>query len=206
MLNNNIIVGFVASLLFVSLIAYSLPAFAQGPDSTGKPEVIAVSGIVPGKNLLVHILLEVPPGADRNNAATAALSNHGARPFTAEEYSTIDLKWDQFSDGDPGNDFVTQNYNPKNEPTSNSLTALLNTHTFWNNVADSSFTFEYGGTTGRCLSLVDECKGRQSFDGNNDVTWMKLRSATTLGVTWSGTTIDEVDMALNTNYSWNTWF
>jgi len=41
-----ILTGFIASLLFVSLIVYLLPAFAQGTDSTGKPEVIAVSGIV----------------------------------------------------------------------------------------------------------------------------------------------------------------
>ncbi len=198
-----LLIGFVASLLFVSLIAYSLPVFAQGQDNPGKPEVIAVSGIVPGKNLLVHILLEVPPGSDRNQAAAAALANQGARPFTAEEYSTIDLNWDQFSDGIAGNDFVTQNYNPKSQPNSSSLTALLNTHASWNNVAGSSFMFEYGGTTDRCPSLVDECRGPQSFDGKNDVAWMQLRSANTLGVTWSGTTTDEADMALNTNYPWN---
>ncbi|HJJ22788.1 MAG TPA: hypothetical protein OQH54_03615 [Nitrosopumilus sp.] len=112
------LIGFVASLLFVSLIAYSLPAFAQGPDSApGKPEVISVSGITHGKDMLVHIWLVVPPGVDRNEAAASALAQHGARPFTADEFSTIALFWDQFSDGDPGNDFVVQNYNPKNDPT-----------------------------------------------------------------------------------------
>ena len=40
------------------------------------------------------------------------LHNQGARPFTHDEFTTIALKWDQFSDNDPGNDFVTQNYNP----------------------------------------------------------------------------------------------
>ena len=201
----SILIGFVASLLFVSLIAYSLPAFAQGSDNAGKPDVIAVSGIVPGKNLVVHILFEVPPGADRNQAAAAALASQGARAFTAEEYSLTGLVWDQFSDGDPGNDSVIQRYNPQNDPTGgNGLTALLNTHATWNNVATSSFTFEYGGTTGKCPSLVQECKGRQTFDGNNDVAWLPLRSATTLGVTWSGTSIDEADMALNTNFNWET--
>jgi hypothetical protein len=203
-----ILIGFVASLLFVSLIAYSLPVFAQGPDSApGKPDVIGVSGITHAKDMLVHIWLVVPPGENRNDAAVDALAQHGARPFTAEEYSTIDLFWDRFSDGNPGNDSVIQNYNPKKDPTNgNGLTALLNTHNSWNGVSTSSFTFDYGGETGRCPSLVDECKGRQNFDGNNDVAWVALRSANTLGVTWSGTSIDEADMALNTKFNWTTDF
>ena len=206
MARTTLLIGFVASLLFVSLIAYSLPVFAQGQDNPGKPEVIAVSGIVPGKNLLVHILLEVPPGSDRNQAAAAALANQGARPFTADEYSLTGLVWDQFSDSDPGNDKVIQRYNPQNDPTGgDGITALRNTHTSWNNVATSSFTFEYGGETGKCPSLVNECKGRQTFDGNNDVAWLALRDANTLGVTWSGTGgNDEADMALNTNFTWTT--
>ena len=49
MAKTTVLIGFVALLLFVSLIAYSLPVFAQSSDSTpGKPDVIAVSGIVPG--------------------------------------------------------------------------------------------------------------------------------------------------------------
>ncbi|MGY5150985.1 MAG: matrixin family metalloprotease [Candidatus Nitrosopumilus sp. bin_6a] len=155
--------------------------------------------------MIVHILLEVPPGADRNEAAFAALANQGARAFTAEEYSLTGLVWDQFSDSDPGNDSVIQRYNPQNDPTGgNGLTALLNTHTTWNNVATSSFTFEYGGETGKCPSLVQECKGRQTFDGNNDVAWLALRDPGVLVVTWSGTSIDESDMALNTNFNWST--
>lgn len=180
-------------------------AFAQGQDNPGKPEVIAVSGIVPGKNLIVHVLLEVPPGADRNEAAYAALANQGARAFTAEEYSLTGLVWDQFSDSNSGNDFVSQRYNSANDPTGgNGLTALLNTHTTWNNVATSSFTFVYGGETEKCPSLVQECKGRQTFDGKNDVAWLALRDPNTLGVTWSGTSTDEADMAMNTNFNWAT--
>jgi len=199
-----VLIGFVASLLFVSLIAYSFPVFAQGPDNAlGKPEVIGVSGISHGKDMLVHIWLVVPPGADRNEAAAAALAQNGARPFTANEYSTTGLVWDQFLDKNSENDFVIQNYNPKNDPTNgNGLTALLNTHNSWNDVATSSFTFAYGGETGRCPSLVQECNGPQKFDGNNDVAWLRLSSPTTLGVTWSGTSTDEADMALNTNFNW----
>jgi len=85
-----IITGFIASLLFVSLIAYSLPAFAQGPELTpAKSEVISVSGITPKKDMIVHILVLVQPGADRNEAAVAALAQQGARPFTSDEFSTM---------------------------------------------------------------------------------------------------------------------
>jgi hypothetical protein len=115
-----VLTGFMSSLLLVSIIAYSLPAFAQGPDFTpGKPDVIAVSGIVPGKDLIVHIIVVVPPGENRNEAAIAALAQQGARPFTSDEFSTIALYWDQYGDSDAGNDKVIQNYNPKNDPTGN---------------------------------------------------------------------------------------
>ncbi len=189
MAKKTIIIGFIASLLFVSLIAYSLPAFAQGPELTpAKHEVIAVSGIIPKKDMIVHIFVLVQPGADRNEAAVAALAQQGARPFTSDEFSTMALSWDQFGDNDPGNDKVIQNYNPKNDPTHGAgFTALINSQTSWNNVTTSSFTFENGDDTRRCPSLVKECRGDQFFDGYNDVAWLKLSSPTTLGVTWSGT-------------------
>jgi hypothetical protein len=201
-----IISGFIASLLLVSLIAYSLPAFAQGPDSTqAKPEVIAVSGITPKKDMIVHVLVLVQPESDKNTAAVEALNKHGARPFTYDEFSTLSLYWDQFGDNISGNDKVIQNYNPRDDPTNGAgLTALQNSHATWNNVATSSFSFEYGGDTKRCPSLVQECRGSQSFDGYNDVAWLNLSSSTTLGVTWTGTSTDEADMALNTDFNWNT--
>ncbi|MCH7758306.1 MAG: matrixin family metalloprotease [Thaumarchaeota archaeon] len=206
MAKKSIITGFIASLLFVSLIAYSLPAFAQGPELTpAKSEVIAVSGITPKKDMIVHVLVLVQPGADRNEAAVAALAQQGARPFTSDEFSTMALYWDQFGDNDPGNDKVIQNYNPKNDPANGAgFIALTNTHTTWNNVSSSSFTFEYGEDTRRCPSLVKECRGDQTFDGNNDVAWLKLNSPTILAVTWSGTYIDEADIALNTDFNWET--
>jgi hypothetical protein len=201
-----ILSGFLSSLLLVSLIAYSLPAFAQGPDFTnGKPDIIAATGIAPGKDLIVHVIVVVQPGETRNEAAIAALAHQGARPFTSEEFSTIALYWDQFGDSDPGNDRVVQNYNDKDEPANvNGKQALLNTHNSWNEVATSNFTFEYGSDTGKCPSLVKECKGRQTFDGNNDVAWLRLSSSSTLGVTWTGTYTDEADMALNTSFDWYT--
>ena len=191
----------------LSFIAFPLSAAGQGPNSTPeKVQVVSALGKVPGKDLIVHVWVVVPPGADKNEAANEALRNQGARPFTPDEFTTIALFWDQFSDGNAGNDFVTQNYNPKNDPTNGKQgeASLLKTHVTWNNVATSNFSFDYGGETGRCPSLVQECRGPQKFDGNNDVAWLRLSSSNTLGVAWSGTSTDEVDIALNTKFTWNT--
>jgi hypothetical protein len=199
--------GIIASLLIISLVAYSLPAFAQGSNTiSGKPEVISASGVVPGKDLIVHVWAVVPPGEDRNEVAVAALAHQGARPLTNNEYTTIALRWDQFSDGTAGNDFVTQYYNPANVPATvgaSGLTALQHTQISWTDVATSKYTINDGGSTIRCPSLVKEC-GSQTFDGFNDVGWLPMSSSTTLGVTWTGTNIDEADMALNTNFNWST--
>ena len=185
-----------------------LAALAASPVSAnkGKGEVIGVTGIVPGQDLIVHIIALVPPGADRSEVAQQVLANQGARALTKEEFSTIALEWDQFFDADSGNDFVTQNYNPTDDPTSGQgLPALLATQATWTNVGSSSFVFASGDMAiSRCPSLVKECRGRQTFDGNNDVAWLDLKDANTLGVTWSGTSIDEADMALNTKFTWAT--
>jgi hypothetical protein len=199
--------GIIVSLLIVSLVVYSLPAFAQGSNTnSGKHEVISASGKIPGKDLIVHVWAIVPPGEDRNAVAVAALAHQGARPLTSNEYTTIALHWDQFSDSNALNDFVIQFYNSANVPVTvgaNGLIALQHTQKSWTDVTTSKYTINDGGSTGRCPSLVKEC-GSQTFDGFNDVGWLPLSSATTLGVTWTGTSIDEADMALNTNFNWST--
>jgi len=195
------------SALMLSFIAFPLSATAQGPDSTPeKAQVVSALGKIPGRDLIVHIWVVVPPGADRSQAAIDALKNQGARPFTQDEFSTISLYWDQFSDNDSENDSVIQNYNPDNDPTIGQMgkMTLLETHATWNGVGTSSFYFEVGDNTNRCPSLVKECPGRQTFDGYNDVAWLALKGKNVLGVAWSGTSIDEVDIALNTKFTWNT--
>ena len=75
----------------------------------------------------------------------------------------------------------------------------------WTDVASSKFAFSDSiPETNRCPSLVKECKGPQTFDGNNDVAWLAIRGCCTLAVTWYGTSVDEADMAINTNFSWST--
>jgi hypothetical protein len=202
-----IFTGLLILTLALSVVAYPLSAAAQNPDenSNGKPQIVSAMGTIPGKGLNVHIWVLVPHGVDKDEVVSQALAKHGALPFVSEKFTTTPLYWDQFGDGSLNNDFVTQNYNPLNDPSiGGGLTALLNTQSTWSNVDSSSFTFLYGGQTNRCPSLVQECPGSQFFDGYNDFAWLPLAQNNVLGVTWSGTTIDEADIALNTNFSWAT--
>ena len=194
-------------ILSLSVVAYPLTANAQNPNDTpnGKPQMVSAMGTVPGKDLNVHIWVLVPHGADKNEIVTQALAKHGAQPFVSEKFTETGLYWDQFGDAALDNDFVTQHYNPANDPSGGGgLVALLNTHSTWNGVSSSSFVFEYGGETNRCPSLLDECPGDQFFDGYNDVAWYPLASSNVLGVMWSGNSIDEADMGMNTAFTWAT--
>ncbi|HCP24641.1 MAG TPA: proprotein convertase P, partial [Dehalococcoidia bacterium] len=86
-----------------------------------------------GKDLVVHILALVPPGSSRSEVANRVLAEQGARAITKAEYSLTGLVWDQFGDGNPGNDFVTQYYNGADDPTSgNALAELLASQNTWN--------------------------------------------------------------------------
>lgn len=198
-----LITGIVFSTLILSLIAFPFPASAQkGPNFIPGSEVVGVFGKIPGQDLIVHAWVVVPPGADKNEVVSEVLRQQGARPWAHDEFSTTGLVWDQFFDSDQTNNFVTQNYNSKDDPTGGGLNALMNTFQSWNGVTTSVFEFLYGGETGRCPSLVRECPGPQKFDGKNDVAWLGLTGCCTLGVTWFGTSTDEADMALNNNFDW----
>ena len=75
-------VTIVISALMLSFIAFPLSATAQGPDSIPeKAQVVSALGKIPGRDLIVHVWVVVPPGADRNEAAIEALKNQGARPY-----------------------------------------------------------------------------------------------------------------------------
>jgi len=174
-------------------------ALLMSASASAQPHVVAAFGKakVQGEDVLVEVLVVVHPGQNGREAARAALAAQGADPVNDAAFTTTGLVWDQLP--------VTQNYNPGKEPGSlggPGQSALQATHATWNGVATSRAKLELGETTSRCPSLVRECKGSQRFDGNNDVAWLSIGGCCTLGVTWFGTTIDEADMALNTNFSW----
>lgn len=191
--------GFLPTLIFASAPSETSPSEHKNQG----PEVVGAFGVVPGRDLYVHVLVEVPAGRGKAEVVREALSHQGARPLT-ENFTTTGLVWNQFKDGDPGNNFVTQFYNPANQPLSGAGTALRNSRATWTNVTTSNFAFASGGTTSRCPSMVRECRGPQVYDGSNDVGWLALGGCCTLGVTWYSTTRDEADMVLNTKFPWST--
>ncbi|MFC2014188.1 matrixin family metalloprotease [Chloroflexota bacterium] len=202
--------AFIFIALVVALSLLMIPSVAAGNQGQGegKPLVVSKLGIakVQGKDVIVDVLVVVPPGRNPNEAALEALLQQGARPFESAAlgseggFTTIDLWWDQLP--------VKQNYNASNEPSNlygQGIDALIYTHNTWGGVNSSYFNFDdVVSPTSRCPSLVRECRGRQYYDGNNDVAWMRL-PGNILGVTWYGTSImygDEADMALNTRFPW----
>jgi hypothetical protein len=199
---------FILSTILLPLV--TLPALAAG---RGSGRVATARGLltVQGQDVLVEILVGVLPGEDGPGKARGALRRMypHAIDIDSEAYALTGLEWDQFFDSDTSNDFVTVNYNSDNTPTEgmtegeNRLNAALGT---WTNVPTSRFVFMNGGQTNRCPSLVDECRGPQRFDGNNDVGWVTIRENYVLGVTWYGIGIDEFDMALDNGSEWNWYF
>lgn len=182
----------------------------NGGDPVQAGQIVSARGVaeVQGQSVAVEVLVAVTPGTSASEAAQAAVAELGARPLDSAEYATAGLVGDLFSDANAGNNFVVQNYNPSKQASTAALQALQNTQATWTNVATSSFTFQYGGTTTRCPSLVQQCKGPQVFDSFNDVGWADLGRCTvrcTLGVTWYSTSgTDEADMALNSRATWRT--
>ena len=197
-------VTIVISALMLSFIAFPLSATAQAPDFIpGKTQVVSAFGKVPGQDLIVHVLVLVPQGSDKNEIANEAVRQQGARPIDHTEFSLTGLVWDKVLG--TNNVLVKQYYNDFNEPNNLSITgdtALQDTHIEWSN-ATPEFAFDNLESTDRCPSLVRECPGRQTSDGNNDVAWLSLKGKNTLGVTWFNTNTVEADMAMNTKFSWS---
>ena len=185
-------------------------AFDSTEGQAGSPAQIASAlGIaeIQGHEVIVEVSVFVPEGRSAEAATAAALAARGARPFDSagfesQEFTVTGLVWDVLP--------VVQYYNDSKEPDGiDGETALTNTQAMWSGVATSSFDIIYGGTTTRCPSLVDECKGPQEFDGFNDVAFLNFKGpcggifGCTIGVTWYGLQIDEADMALNSKVAWN---
>lgn len=196
--------------LLMALLSFSVLALptGMGGQALGQSGTVVSRfgrAQVAGRDVLVHVTVVVPPGADANRVASDAIRNQGARPLQSDAFSTTGLVWDQFSDADQENDVVRQYYNPTDDPTGGSgQTALANSQNTWSAVSTSKFALQLAGTTDRCPSLVRECKGPQTFDGFNDVAWLSIGGCCTLAVTWSSTDTDEADMGINTRFSWAT--
>jgi len=200
-----ILSGFMSALLLASVIAYSLPAFAQGPDSAGKSQVEYAFGKIPGTDIIVHVAVLVPPGLDKNEVINQALKYQGAKKIEKSEFSLIGgLDWKVLGGGTNQVDIKYWGLNEPNLTPTGSV-ILSNVMTTWNNV-DANFTFTSSGTTDTCPSLVKECPLPADDDGENGFGWLEIKQPHTLGVTYWDLSASEIDIVLSTNkrISWNT--
>jgi hypothetical protein len=182
------------------LALFSLSGFMAGAAGA-KPRTASAIGVakVGGENLRVEVFVEVGNGQTARQATGRALAQQDARrkPPSAGlgpgGPGFTGLVWDVLP--------VVQSYNPLRQPLA-AQPALQATEAAWSSVSGSRFRMRFGGTTGRCPSLVQECPGAQVLDARNDVGWQRLPRGT-LGVTWSALSADEADMALSTRVGWS---
>jgi hypothetical protein len=163
-------------LVVVLLSLPAGPAVASPESRNG--HVVSVTGHVRyGESALqIDILLLVPEGVDEQAEARHALARAGAQPESSldqPEVAAPRLRWRQFLDGNPGNDFVLQSYNPAGAPAAGDFVAAFrDAQRPWSEVGSSTFRLKFAGLGTRCPSIV--CRiGR---DGFNDVGWLPLDS------------------------------
>lgn len=168
------------------------------------PRAVSAQGsaTVNGRPAVVDVVVAVPQGADANALAAQALAQEGARPFVPAGLGSFGFTTEGWSWGGVS---PAMNYNGAGEPSAvNGEADVQSAMTTWSGVGTSTFGFGSLGSTGRCPSLVKECPGVQTTDGNNDVGWLSLKGCCTLGVTWYMTVAPyESDTVLNTRFAWS---
>ncbi len=201
---------FMISILVITFIFSGVSVFG-GQDNCNR-QVVAIQGLakVEGQDAIVEILVAVLPGENAKAKAREKLRRMypDAEEIDSSNYSLTGLFWDVIAD-DPGNaqvPFVYNNGNVPSEVFGDGSTVMGAASQTWNDVPTSIFQFGYDNTSyNGCPSLVKECKGRQYFNGDNEIAWLNIRENSVLGVVWSGTgsTGPEFDMALdNTDFDW----
>ncbi len=194
------------SILSLSFFFPGVPVF--GGQGQGKPQVVAIQGRakVEGQDAVVEILVAVQPGENAKAKAREKLRRMypDAEEIDSSNFSLTGLNWNDDSDFQitPEVLFV---YNGIGVPVTNDASVILEASDAWNLVLTAEFLFTPNGTTSECPSLVKECKGRQYFNGDNEIAWLDIRESSVLGVVWSGTssTGPEFDMALdNKDFDW----
>jgi len=200
----SIIVASLFLVLAIPIIAET--AFANSNDLPvqSRAGIISVMGTthIQGEVVLVEVLVEIQPGENANQVTKDVLKAHNLKPFSSaalgvDGFTVTGFFWPTHG--------LTQHYNINNEE-ANAESLLKETHSDWNGVAASNFVFTYGGISVKCPSMVKECPGRQAFDGENTVGWLKINSRGTLAIAYfatSSVTGMETDIALNTKYSWS---
>lgn len=161
--------------LVVTLLSFIAgPAAASTESRNGR--VISVTGhLRDGDSAFqLDILLFVREEADDEAVASEALAGVGAQPASSPDEPGIiapRLRWRQFLDGNPGNDFVLQSYNPAGAPASGDFfSAFRDAQLPWSAVDSATFRLKFAGIGTRCPSII--CGN--GIDRFNDIGWLRL--------------------------------
>ena len=197
----------ISILVVASISIFTTSAFGNpnGLPDQSKANVIAVMGTghIQGELVIVEILVEIQPGENANQVAREVLKANNLKPFSSAGlgstgFTVTGFYW-------PDDRGLTQHFNTANQE-ADTATLLTATHTDWNNVGTSDFTFSSVGSSLKCPSMVKECPGPQVFDRENTVGWLSIKSRGTLAIAYfavHSTWGPETDIALNTRYAWN---
>ena len=204
--NNTAFFVLVSILVVASISIFTTSAFGNpnGLPDQAKANVISVMGTghIQGELVIVEILVEIQPGENANQVAREVLKANNLKPFSSsglgnDGFTVTGFYW-------PDDRGLTQHFNTANEK-ADTETILVETHSDWNNVGTSDFTFSSGGSSLKCPSMIKECQGPQVFDFENTVGWLSIKSRGTLAIAYfavHSTEGPETDIALNTRYSW----
>jgi hypothetical protein len=204
---------FVVLMISILSLSFFFPgAPVSGGQGQGKLRVVAIQGRakVEGQDAIVEILVAVQPGENAKAKAREKLRRMfpDAEEIDSSSYSETGLNWKVDPDFQNTSQvpFVYNNGNVPTEVSGDGSMVMQAASQTWNDVATSIFQFESDSTSyNGCPSLVKECKGRQFFNGVNEIAWLDIRESSVLGVVWSGTSSigPEFDMALdNVNFDW----
>ena len=145
--------------------------------------VVAVLGntTVEGEDAIVEVIAKVSVGPEGVVQAERALQALGATPVAESLESGTGYTYTV------------------------SASSAANAQDTWTTLASSAAALVSGATTGKCPSLVAECRGPQKWNGVNEVAWLRLSDPNTLGVTWSGDGAygPEADVGMNTRFDWS---
>ena len=205
--NNTAFFVLVSILVVASISIFTTSAFGNpnGLPDQAKANVISVMGTghIQGELVIVEILVEIQPGENANQVAREVLKANNLKPFSSaglgnDGFTVTGFYW-------PDDRGLTQHFNTANQE-ADTATLLTATHTDWNNVGTSDFTFSSVGSSLKCPSMVKECPGPQVFDRENTVGWLSIKSRGTLAIAYfavHSTEGPETDIALNTRYTWS---
>jgi hypothetical protein len=197
----------IAVVALIASLAATSAAQGNG-NSRGGGQIISVVGQSNSRpDLFVDVVVLVPAGASASEAAAQALAAQDARPISpsslgSDGFSLTGVDWSD----DPGGfvqEFIPGDPHNLLAPGSPTMKALQSQ---WSDITPG-FTIDISkgqADEGDCGSLIKECDGPQVRDDENTIQWLALKgNPNTLGIAWSITGPDEVDIALNSGFNWN---